>query len=200
MKKKAVFLDRDGVINVKLPEGRYVTRWEEFTFRDGAAEALRLLGAGGYLLIVVTNQRGIGRRLMSEEDLEEIHRRMTGALAEAGVRIDGIYHCPHDLDEGCRCRKPRPGMLEEALGRFSIDVSRSFIVGDSKTDMEAGQAVGVDGILVLPEDEAAPQGYRKAPSLLAAAKMILEPSAVSRRPSAEGNNDKDENGSKEGDE
>ena len=104
---RAVFLDRDGVLNVKLPENRYVRSWEEFTFRDGVVEALRMLRAGGYLLIVVTNQRGIGRGLMSEEDLAGVHRRMSSELAKEGVILDAVLHCPHDVGENCRCRKPR---------------------------------------------------------------------------------------------
>lgn len=173
VKGKAVFLDRDGVINVRLPDGRYVRRWEEFEFAEGVPEALRLLRRAGYLLIVVTNQRGIGRGLMTEGDLAGIHRRMQEALAREGVPLDAILHCPHDLDARCRCRKPEPGMIEEAMSRFDVDGSSSILIGDSESDIEAGRAAGVDGILVIPAGSAPPPGRRTARSLLEAARQIV---------------------------
>ncbi len=169
---RAVFLDRDGVLNVKLPENRYVRSWEEFTFRDGVVEALRMLRAGGYLLIVVTNQRGIGRGLMSEEDLAGVHRRMSSELAKEGVILDAVLHCPHDVGENCRCRKPRPGMLEEAIALHDVDPARSYIVGDSESDLAAGRAVGVAGILVADEGVPVPEGCSRAATLLEAARLI----------------------------
>jgi len=169
---RAVFLDRDGVINVRLPGGAYVTNWKEFTFCAAVPEALRMLRRAGFLLIVVTNQRGIGRGLMSEDDLEEIHRRMEEELEKEGVVLTAVLHCPHDLDDLCRCRKPKPGMLEDALKRFPVDREGSLIIGDSETDLEAGRNAGVEGILIVPEGEEPPDGYRTAPSLLTAARMI----------------------------
>lgn len=169
---RAVFLDRDGVLNVKLPENRYVRSWEEFTFRDGVVEALRMLRARGYLLIVVTNQRGIGRGMMSEDDLAEVHRRMRSELAKEGVKLDTVLHCPHNIEENCRCRKPRPGMLAEAIGLHGVDPARSFIVGDSESDLAAGRAVGVAGILVADDGISAPEGCRRVATLLEAARLI----------------------------
>lgn len=170
--ERAAFLDRDGVINVRLPDGAYVTRREEFVFCEGVAEALRLLQEKGFLLIVVTNQRGIGRGLMTEKDLDDLHRVMKEELGREGVTLDALYYCPHNLDDDCDCRKPRPGMLMAAMKKFAIDRERSIMIGDSETDIEAGRAAGVGGVLVVPEGEEAPAGFRAAPSLLAAAREL----------------------------
>lgn len=172
-RKKAIFLDRDGVINRRLP-GAYVRHWGEFRFCRGARAALRLLKEQGYLLIVFTNQRGIGRGLMTEADLEAVHRRMRAELAKAGAPVDDIFHCPHDRDAGCDCRKPRPGMLIRALRRFPVDPARSWVIGDGMTDLEAGRALGIPGVLVVPRGGARPAGVRCATSLPAAARLILE--------------------------
>jgi D-glycero-D-manno-heptose 1,7-bisphosphate phosphatase len=166
-----VFLDRDGVINAHLPGG-YVRTWAEFRFLWGVRAGLHLLRDAGYLLIAVTNQRGIGRGLMSEGDLAEVHRRMQVDLALAGAALDDILHCPHDLAADCECRKPRPGMLVRAIARHAIDPARSWIVGDSSSDLEAGRALGIPGILVAPRGAAVPPGVRTAGSLLAAARRI----------------------------
>jgi D-glycero-D-manno-heptose 1,7-bisphosphate phosphatase len=166
-----VFLDRDGVINRRIP-GDYVRTWEQFRFLRGARAGLRLLREAGFLLVVFTNQRGIARGLMTEEDLAEVHRRMLAELDRAGVALDAIYHCPHDQDADCDCRKPRPGMLARAIERFDVDPARSWVVGDSPSDLEAGRAVGVPGILVVPRGGKPPPGVRTAGSLLAAARDI----------------------------
>jgi D-glycero-D-manno-heptose 1,7-bisphosphate phosphatase len=166
-----VFLDRDGVINRRLP-GDYVRSWEQFRFLRGARSGLRLLREAGFLLIVFTNQRGIARGLMTEEDLAAIHRRMRAELERAGAPLDAIYHCPHGLDAGCDCRKPRPGMLHQAIARFGVDPARSWVVGDTPADLEAGLAVGIPGILVVPRGGVRPPGVRTATSLLAAARCI----------------------------
>jgi len=172
MKSKAIFLDRDGVINVRLPGGAYVTRWKDFTFCEGAVEAMRILRRAGYLLIVVTNQRGVGRGLMTEGDLEEIHRRMREELGRQGVVLDAVYSCPHDHDARCRCRKPLPGMIEDAVREFHVDTASSLVIGDSVSDMEAGRAAGVDGVFITSPGEKVPAGGRKASSLLAAARVV----------------------------
>jgi len=172
MKRRAVFLDRDGVINVRRPGGAYVTRWEEFAFCEGAPEAMRILQDAGYLLIVVTNQRGVGRGLMTEEDLAEIHRRMREELSREGVLLEAVYYCPHDLDAMCRCRKPLPGMIESAIEDCDIDAAGSLLMGDSLSDMEAGKAAGVTGLFITSSREETPAGYRTAPSLLSAARAV----------------------------
>ncbi|HEY5998836.1 MAG TPA: HAD family hydrolase [bacterium] len=170
--RRAVFIDRDGVINERLP-GAYVRTWDEFRFRRGARAGLRLLREAGYLLIAVTNQRGIGRGLMTEGDLAQVHRRMQAELARAGAALDDILHCPHDLAAGCECREPRPGMLLRAIARHGIDPAESWIVGDSLSDLEAGEAAGVPGVLVAPRGAAVPPGVRSAGTLLAAARLIV---------------------------
>jgi D-glycero-D-manno-heptose 1,7-bisphosphate phosphatase len=138
----AVLLDRDGVINVKLPEDCYVACYSEFRFLPGVVEALAALRSLGYLLVIVTNQRGIARGLMTAQDLDVVHRAMVEHLRSAGVELDGIYHCPHDRDEGCDCRKPRPGMILRAVRELGIDLARSYMVGDSAADVAAGKSAG----------------------------------------------------------
>jgi len=146
--RKAVFLDRDGVINRSPPEHDYVKRWEEFHFLPGVPEAIKKLNRAGFLTIVVSNQRGIARGLFTEEDLEDIHNRMLDELRSSGAHIDAIYHCPHDVDEGCGCRKPEPGMILRAAKDHDIDLACSFMVGDSTADVEAGRRAGVRTIYV----------------------------------------------------
>lgn len=171
-KTRAIFLDRDGVINHRLP-GAYVRRWAEFRFCRGARAALRRLKKEGYFLIVITNQRGIGRGLMTEAELAAVHRRMCAALGKAGAAVDAVFHCPHDLDANCDCRKPRPGMLLRACRRFAVDPARSWVIGDAESDLAAGRALGIPGILVVPRGGQRPPGVRIATSLLAASKAIL---------------------------
>jgi D-glycero-D-manno-heptose 1,7-bisphosphate phosphatase len=145
---QTVFLDRDGVINRKRPEGRYVTRWEEFEFLPGSEEGLRLFQEAGLRLVVVTNQRGIALGQFSEEDLEDIHQRMRSELAQLGIRLDGIYYCPHDTAQ-CDCRKPATGLFLRAQQDCpEIDFARSAMVGDSLSDLEAGTRLGCRCYLV----------------------------------------------------
>jgi len=148
----AIFLDRDGVINEKMPDGQYVTRWEEFHFLPGVAEAIRAFNDMGFLVVVVTNQRGIAKGLYTEEDLEGIHRKMCEEIEQAGGRIDAIYYCPHDIHENCNCRKPRPGMILKAAEELGIDLTSSYLIGDSITDIQCGKEAGV-GVNMLIRQE-----------------------------------------------
>lgn len=173
---RAVFLDRDGVINRRIPGG-YVRSWEQFRFLRGARAGMRLLGAAGYRLAVFTNQRGISLGVMTESDLEAVHRRMRAALERDGIALDAVLHCPHGDDEGCDCRKPRPGMLVRAVRGLDADPARSWVVGDSLSDIAAGAALGIPGILVAPRGTPPPPGARTAASLLAAARLILREDA-----------------------
>lgn len=170
--RPAVFVDRDGVINRRLP-GDYVRSWEQFRFLHGARAGLRLLREAGFLLVVITNQRGIARGLMTEGDLAAVHARMQAELARAGAPLDAIFHCPHEIDEACGCRKPQPGMIEAARRLLPIDMRRSLVIGDSPSDLEAGRAAGLPGILVVGRGEPRPSGVDAAGSLLAAARGIV---------------------------
>lgn len=143
----AVFLDRDGTINVKAPEGEYITAPEQVTLLPGAATAIRRLNDTGALVLVVTNQRGIALRRMTHADLSAVHARLSGLLADAaGARLDAFLVCPHDIDE-CDCRKPRPGLLAEARRRFpQIDLGRSILIGDAASDAEAARRFGITSL------------------------------------------------------
>ena len=144
----AFFLDRDGVINA-TPENRYVTCWAEFRFLPGTLQALRLLNRDGRKVIVLSNQAGVGRGIMPRSQLNLITRRMLAAIRQAGGRVDAVYYCTHTPDNGCACRKPRPGLLRRACRKLRIDPKRSFVVGDNATDVAMGRAAGCRTVLVL---------------------------------------------------
>ncbi len=147
-RRPAVILDRDGVLNERPPRAQYVTRPEDFNWLPGSLEALRMLREAGFSVAVVSNQAGINRGAMREADLAAIHVRMLDEAAEAGGQIDAIYHCPHDWDEGCACRKPAPGMLFQAQRELGLDLSRTPFIGDDERDVEAAEAAGAPPILV----------------------------------------------------
>ncbi len=144
--KRAVFLDRDGVINESPPRHDYVKVWEEFRFLPEVPEAIKKLNRAGFFVIVVSNQRGVARGLFTEEDLEDIHSRMLDELRSEGAKIDAIYYCPHDVSDDCDCRKPKPGMILKAREEHDLDLPGSFIVGDSTSDVEAGRRAGLKTI------------------------------------------------------
>ena len=139
---KAAFLDRDGTINRKLPEGQYVTQWEQLEILPKVTKAIELLNRAGFLVIVISNQRCVAKGLVLEEELKAIHRRMCSQLAAEGARIDDVYYCPHEKQARCSCRKPAPGMLLEAASSHEIDLSRSWMIGDSEVDVLAGRNAG----------------------------------------------------------
>ena len=149
MKSKisAVFLDRDGVINEKMPEGDYVKNVAEFRFLPGAIAGMKLMVREGFSLYLITNQRGIARGLMTEEDLESIHMHMQKKLAEHKINFKGIYFCPHDYGE-CECRKPKPGMIRQAVQDHGIDIKSAIVIGDDLKDMELAKNAGCRGILI----------------------------------------------------
>ena len=157
-----LFLDRDGVINRRLP-GDYVRRWEDFSFLDGVLEALRSLGQLFGRIVVVTNQQGIGKGLMTEADLALIHRRMLEQVHEAGGRIDAVYYCPDLAGEADSCRKPGPVMAYRARADFpEIEFSRSVMAGDSLSDMAFGCRLGMLSVLIETKAEAL-QGLEDEP-------------------------------------
>lgn len=146
-----VILDRDGVLNERPARARYVTTPDEFVWIPGALEALRLLRSSGYRVIVVSNQAGIGRGAMSEPDLEAVHAMMRADAEASGGRIDATYHCPHDWNAGCDCRKPRPGMLFEAQRDHHLDLTRTWFLGDDERDAEAARAAGCPFAMVTDD-------------------------------------------------
>lgn len=143
-----LFLDRDGVINVRTP-GDYVKTPAEFQSVEGLGEAMRLLAGKFGRIIVVTNQAGIGKGLMSEIELHSVHQKMFELVEAAGGRIDRAYRCPHRPDAGCTCRKPRTGMAWTALADFpDIDFEDAWMVGDSISDMEFAETLGFRSVLI----------------------------------------------------
>jgi D-glycero-D-manno-heptose 1,7-bisphosphate phosphatase len=147
-----VFIDRDGVLNKKPPEHTYVTTWDDFHFMPGAIEAVRSLNYTGVRVIVVTNQRGVARGIMTIEDLGHLHRRMNDELLAGGARLDAVYFCPH-ADNRCDCRKPNVGLFLQAQSDFpDIAFPETYVVGDSDRDMEAGRRLGARLIRIGPGD------------------------------------------------
>ena len=139
---RAAFLDRDGVINRKAPIGQYVTSWKEMQMLPDVARAISLFNRAGYLVIVVTNQRCVAKGLISAPDLEGIHERMCNDLKRVGAIVHEVYYCPHEIEPACDCRKPQPGMLLRAAKAHGIDLSASWMIGDSDRDIEAGKNAG----------------------------------------------------------
>jgi len=149
--QKAVFLDRDGVINRKPPEGGYVTRWEEMQLLPGVPEAIASLTRAGYVVLVVSNQRCVAKGLVAASDLDTMHQRMCQQLAARGALITEVYYCPHEKHPPCECRKPSPGMLLAAARRHKLDLAASWMIGDSQIDMEAGRNAGCKTINIGKE-------------------------------------------------
>jgi len=144
---RVVFVDRDGVINLNRKD--HVKSWEEFVFLPRAVEALAQLTRHGFRTIVVTNQAVVNRGIISREKVDEINARMVAALNAAGAKVEGVFCCPHRPDEGCSCRKPRPGLLLEAARKLGVDLTRSYMVGDTLGDLAAGRLAGCRPVLVL---------------------------------------------------
>ena len=170
-----VFLDRDGVINRKLPEGAYVTEWAQFTWLPGAVEAILRMRRAGLTVFVVTNQRGVALRLYTVAELEMVHNKMQTYLAEHGGRLAAIYYCPHDEGE-CRCRKPNVGLFEQAFREFpAASPQNSVMIGDSLSDIQAGRRIGMPTIFIQGEPERQKAGHVEAATLAdAIAESLLE--------------------------
>ena len=144
---KLVILDRDGVINYDSAE--FIKSPDEWRPIPGSLEAIARLNQAGYHVVVATNQSGIGRGLLDMATLNAIHDKMHKALALAGGRIDAVFYCPHAQDDGCDCRKPKPGLFEEIARRFNTDLAGVPCIGDSRRDLEAAAQVEAQPILVL---------------------------------------------------
>ncbi len=145
--RRAIFLDRDGVINVNRPD--HVKSWDEFIFLPRALDALRQIASSEFAIVVITNQSTIGRGTTSEATVQAIHARMIAEVERAGGRIDAVYFCPHRPDDHCDCRKPQPGMYRRAARELNIDLTQSIVIGDAFADIAAAHAIGARPILVL---------------------------------------------------
>ncbi len=142
----AIFLDRDGVLIEDRAD--YVKSWDEVHIFPHTFAAMRKLATAGLPIIMITNQSAVGRGIITSAFVEEIHRRLVEEIEANGGRVDAVYYCPHHPQEECDCRKPQPGMLKQAARELGLELSASYLVGDAVTDIEAAQAVGVQGFLV----------------------------------------------------
>jgi D-glycero-D-manno-heptose 1,7-bisphosphate phosphatase len=148
MSRWTAFLDRDGTINEQPPAGSYVLAPGQLRLLPGACGAIRRLNRAGWRTVVVTNQRGIARGMMSEHDLRMVHERLLELLGDCGATIDRIYHCPHEVGS-CDCRKPGTGLLERARSEDSeISFDRAVLIGDSRKDIDAGHAAGIRTVAI----------------------------------------------------
>jgi D-glycero-D-manno-heptose 1,7-bisphosphate phosphatase len=176
-----VFLDRDGTINVKAPEGEYITSPDDLELLPGAARAVRLLNDAGVDVVVVTNQRGIARGLMSEDDHTAVTEALTRKLAQRGATVRAVYHCPHETGT-CTCRKPAPGLIERARTELAdLDLAGAALVGDSESDVEAGRRAGLRTVLLADPDgprAVATDADHVVPSLLDAARWLVSGAAA----------------------
>lgn len=147
-KNRAIFLDRDGVINKEV---NYLSDLSDFEFIEGSIEALKILNQKRFLLIVISNQAGIARGYFTEETLKKIHEKMIKILNQNDTKMDAIYYCPHHpkFTGPCDCRKPNPGMILKAKLKYNIDLKRSYMVGDTLNDIKTGKAVKCKTVLVL---------------------------------------------------
>jgi D-glycero-D-manno-heptose 1,7-bisphosphate phosphatase len=160
-----VFLDRDGVINHKAPEGAYVYQWYDFHPLPGAESAIAALNRSGKRVIVLTNQRGIALGLYSRADVESLHAQLQKHLAKHGAHIDAFYVCPHDKEQ-CDCRKPKTGLLKQAFRDFpEATTANSLVIGDSLSDIQAAHSFGLPSILIQYGPQTRSADAEKATSL-----------------------------------
>jgi histidinol-phosphate phosphatase family protein len=146
--RRAAFLDRDGTLNVRPHEHEYVTDVSGFVWLDGAQEAVRRLAQANYIITVVSNQRGVARGLVSESTIRQIEERIQRDLAPIGTRVAAFRYCFHDVADKCSCRKPQPGMLRDLASELRLDLNRSWTIGDSDSDILAGQQAGTRTAIV----------------------------------------------------
>lgn len=145
--RRAIFLDRDGVINENRPD--HVNSWDEFIFLPRTLDALRRIAGSEFVIVVTTNQSTIRRGTATEATVQDIHARMVAEIKRAGGRIDAVYYCPHRPDENCDCRKPQPGMYRRAARELNLDLAQSIVIGDAANDVDAAHAIGAQAILVM---------------------------------------------------
>lgn len=157
-----VFVDRDGVINRKAPEGEYISRWSEFQLLPGVVSAISKLNSSGRHVIVLTNQRGVALGLYTSEQVKTLHHELQRHLAKHGARIDAFYFCPHDKDQ-CNCRKPKPGLFRQAFRDFPGASSlNSIVIGDSISDIEGAHNLGIPAIFITGDPKTQKPGAKQA--------------------------------------
>jgi len=179
---KIVFVDRDGVINRDRSD--YVKSWSEFEFLPGSLDALKLLTLNDYQVILITNQSVINRKMVTEEELLDIHAKMEEAVINHGGRIKAVYYCPHVPEDGCTCRKPEPGLVERAKAEHGLDLSSTCLIGDSFKDIVCAQRAGCARIVLVRTGhgrkaeeicrDAGIEPDHVADDLMAAVKWLLE--------------------------
>ncbi len=174
-----VFLDREGILNRKPPEGQYVTRWHEFELLPGVESAIARLNRSGRKVILITNQRAIALGLMSKADLDAIHNNLRTHLAQQGAQLDAIYACPHDVGE-CHCRKPDVGLFEQAFADFpAARPDNSLMIGDSLSDIEAATRMGMASVFIAGDSSTQKPGVGRA-AVLAMVTASSLPDCVDR--------------------
>ena len=144
-KRRAVFLDRDGTIIEDVP---YISEPEKVVLISGASGAIKRLKAAGFMVVVVSNQSGVGRGYFTEADVGAVHARIDSILDNEGTGIDDYFYCPHEPDSGCACRKPETRMVDRAVDKYSLDVENSYLVGDKSSDISLADNAGLTSILV----------------------------------------------------
>ncbi len=149
--KKVAFFDRDGVINKKAEEHQYITSIENFVWNDRIFNLMRKLQDLGFEIIIITNQRGVARKIMTEKDLDIIHEYIGNTFKQKGVDILEILFCPHE-ENSCECRKPKPGLINQAREKYSIDMENSILISDSQKDIEMGTKSGLKYSIFIPSD------------------------------------------------
>lgn len=183
VQRPVVFLDRDGVINRKMPEGEYVREWDQFSFLPDVFEAIRVFNDHGYLVIVVTNQQCVGKGIVSAETVDLIHEAMAGSIEKNGAHIDAVYVCPHLAAQECPCRKPATGLFDKAVMDFrrqgiSIDLSASYMIGDSDTDVLAGKRAGLTTVRLTSNYD--PRSCTEGTGILEAARKVVQDAGGTR--------------------
>jgi histidinol-phosphate phosphatase family protein len=144
--KRAVFLDRDGTIN---EDTGYIGSPERLRLIDGTVDAVKKINEAGMMVVIISNQSGVGRGYFTTEAVETVNNRLRNILGKGGAKIDAFYYCPHHPDEGCRCRKPRTGLVLRASKELGIDLSSSYVIGDKVSDIEMAYKSGAKAVLVL---------------------------------------------------